>query len=91
MDRKGELVMVDGEDLLGLEVKNNFFEIFRRSVDIAPIGIVLTVFQESKVNRAKPLVYLSKTLVIAAVSSDIDLASAGFDQERSPECLIPLA
>lgn len=60
MDGKSELIVVDGEDLLGLEIQDNFFEIFGRRVDIFPIGIVLTVFQESKVNRAKPLVYLSK-------------------------------
>ena len=45
MDGQSELVMVDGEDLFGLEVHDNLFEVFRHGVDIFPIGVVLTVFQ----------------------------------------------
>lgn len=84
MDGKSELVMVNGEDLLGLEIQDDFFEVLRRRVDIFPISVVLTIFQESKVNRAKPLVYLSKTLVISSVAADIDHTSTGFDHKRCP-------
>ena len=91
MDGKGELVMVNGENLLGLEVENDFFEVFGRSVDIFPIGVVLSVLQERQINRSEAFVYLSKTLVIASVTADIDLTTTRFDHERCPERLIALA
>ena len=83
--------MVNGEDLFGLEIQDDLFEVFGRGVDIFPIGIVLPVFQKCKVNRSKAFVYLSKTLIVASVTSDIDLATTGFDYERCPECLVALA
>ena len=45
MNGQSEFVMVDGEDLLGLEIKDDFLKVFRRGVDIFPIGIVLPILQ----------------------------------------------
>ena len=43
MDGKGKLVMVDGEDLLSLKVKDYLFKVFRCGVDIFPISVVLPI------------------------------------------------
>ena len=81
VDRQRELVVVDSEDLLSLEVQNNFFEVFRRGVYIFPTGIVLPIFQERQIHSTKVFVYLAEALVVASVTADIDLTSAGFDQK----------
>ena len=87
---KGVLVMMDGEDLPRLQIKDGFFEVFGHGVDISPVGVILSVFQESEVDSAKPFLYLLKTLVIASVAADIDLSASCFYQERSPERLVAL-
>ena len=91
MNGQGEFVMVDDEDLLGLEIQNDFFEVFRRSVDVFPIGIVLSVLQDRQINSPAAFVYLRKKLVISSVSADIDLASSGFHHKRCPQRLITFA
>ena len=91
MDGESELVMVDGEDLLGLEVEDDFLEVLGGGVDIFPIGIVLSVFQERQVHGAETIVYLGKAFVVASVAADIDLTTFSFDHERRPERLITFA
>ena len=83
--------MVDGEDLLGLEVHDNLFEVFRRGVDIFPIGVVLPVFQQRQINCSEAFVYFREALIVASVTANIDLTTSRFDHERCPECLISLS
>ena len=91
MDGKSKLIVVDGEDLTGLEVEDDLLEVGGRSVDIAPRGIILTVFQEREVHGTETLVNLAKAHIIASVAAYIDLTTGGFDQERRPKRLIRFA
>ena len=81
---ESELMVMNSEILLGLEIQDNFFKVFGCSVDVFPIGIVLTVFQECEINSSEMLMYLTKALIITAVATDIDLTFSGFYHERCP-------
>lgn len=76
---KGILVMVDGEDLLGLQIKDDFFEVFRRSVDIAPVFVVLSVLKEGKIDRSEAFVNLLEPFVVASVTAHIHFSAGIFD------------
>ena len=76
---KGILVMVDGEDLLDLQIKDDFFEVVRHSVDIAPVFVVLPVLEEGKIDRPEAFVNLLEPFVVASVAAHIHFSAGIFD------------
>ena len=88
---KGILVVVDGEDLFGMEVKEDLFKVLGRSVNIFPVRVILSIFKESEFNRAETFVYVLEAFVVTAVASNIDFATAGFNHEGSPKRLVSFA
>ena len=88
---KGELVVVNGEELLWLEVEYHFLQVVGRCMDVSPVVVILTVLKESEVNRAEAVIDLAEMLAVSAVTAYIDLTMTVIDEERSPKSLIALA
>ena len=85
---EGELVVVDGEDRFGIEVQDGLFQALGRGVDVSPVGVILTVFENRHINLAELLADTPKPTVIASVTTDVNFATAFFHEKRGPESLV---
>ena len=46
MNGKRKLVMMDGKNMLGLQVKDGFLKVLRHGMNISPIRVVLAILKE---------------------------------------------
>ena len=79
MHRQGELIVVNRKILLRLQVQHRLLQALRRGVYIAPVLVILPVFQKRQIDLAKPFADLPEALVVTAVAADIDFSAACFD------------
>ena len=73
MVREAELGVVDGDETMGTEVGNGLTQLIGHGVDLAPVGIVLAVLHDGKVNVVKLLPEALEATAVAAIAREKDL------------------
>ena len=73
MVREAELGVVDGDESFGTEFSNSFSQLLGHGVDLAPVGIVLAVLHDGKVNVGKLFSEAFEATAIASIAREKDL------------------
>ena len=73
MVREAELGVVDGDEMPCPEVSNGLTQLLGHGVDLAPVGIVLAVLHDGKVDIGKLLPEALETAAVAPVTREKDL------------------
>ena len=75
MVREAELGMVDGGETVCTKFRHCFPQLLGHGVDLAPVGIVLAVLHDGKVDVGKLLPKALEAAAIAPVAREKDLPS----------------
>lgn len=88
MPRQSVFRMVDRQHLPGSQVGRGLRQLIGQRMYIAPVGIVLPVFENGEVDLREALSDLREMASVTAVAADIDLPRGGLQQEGGPQRLI---
>ncbi len=88
MPRQSVFRMVDRQHLPGSQVGRGLRQLIGQRMYIAPVGIVLPVFENGEVDLREALSDLREMVSVTAVAADIDLPRGDLQQERGPQRLI---
>ena len=70
MVREAELGVMDGDESFGTEFRNGLTQVFGHSMDLAPVGVVLTVLHDGEVDIGKLFPEALETTAIATVARE---------------------
>lgn len=73
MVREAELGVVDGDETPCSKVGNGLTQLLGHGVDLAPVGIVLAVLHDGKVNVVKLFPETFEATAVAAIAREEDL------------------
>ena len=70
MVREAELGVVDGDEPFSTEVGNGLTQLFGHGVDLAPVGIVLTVLHDGEVDVGELFPEAFEATAIASIARE---------------------
>ena len=70
MVREAELGVVDGDESFGTEFRNGLTQVFGHSMDLAPVGVVLTVLHDGEVDVGKLFPDAFEATAIASIARE---------------------
>ena len=73
MVREAELGVVDGDETLCSKFRHCFPQLFWHGVDLAPVGIVLAVLHDGKVDAGKMFPEALEATAVATIARENDL------------------
>lgn len=73
MVREAELGVVNGDETPGAKFSNGLTQVFGHGVDLAPVGVVLAVLHDGKVDVGKLFPEAFEATAVAAIAREKDL------------------